>query len=166
MEKAPLPHNKRNCYPPYPDHYLTRLWPLLCRFTWAETESIPLDPLIAWLSLGETTGPFSLKVRCVFSFFFFLIWKYIPPSSCSLACLMSAIVFYRSLSAKAAFNQPFLVLDFLGKIKWWFQLRRFPNYCAPFFLSPIFSKQATLAEVLCSYRAFSLTWPSAMQIHW
>ena len=20
--KAPLPHNKRNCYPPYPDHYL------------------------------------------------------------------------------------------------------------------------------------------------
>ena len=22
MGKAPLPHNKRNCYPPYPDHYL------------------------------------------------------------------------------------------------------------------------------------------------
>ena len=22
MRKAPLPHNKRNCYPPYPDHYL------------------------------------------------------------------------------------------------------------------------------------------------
>ena len=22
MVKAPLPHNKRNCYPPYPDHYL------------------------------------------------------------------------------------------------------------------------------------------------
>ena len=21
--KAPLPHNKRNCYSPYPDHYLT-----------------------------------------------------------------------------------------------------------------------------------------------
>ena len=20
--KAPLPHNKRNCYPPHPDHYL------------------------------------------------------------------------------------------------------------------------------------------------
>ena len=23
--KAPLPHNKRNCYPPYPDHYLNIL---------------------------------------------------------------------------------------------------------------------------------------------
>ena len=23
MGKAPLPHNKRNCYPPYPDHYVT-----------------------------------------------------------------------------------------------------------------------------------------------
>ena len=23
MGKAPLPHNKRNCYPPYPDHYLS-----------------------------------------------------------------------------------------------------------------------------------------------
>ena len=22
MGKAPLPHNKGNCYPPYPDHYL------------------------------------------------------------------------------------------------------------------------------------------------
>ena len=22
MGKAPLPHKKRNCYPPYPDHYL------------------------------------------------------------------------------------------------------------------------------------------------
>ena len=22
MGKAPLPHNKRICYPPYPDHYL------------------------------------------------------------------------------------------------------------------------------------------------
>ena len=22
MGKAPLPHNKRNCYPPHPDHYL------------------------------------------------------------------------------------------------------------------------------------------------
>ena len=22
MGKALLPHNKRNCYPPYPDHYL------------------------------------------------------------------------------------------------------------------------------------------------
>ena len=22
MGKAPLPHNKRSCYPPYPDHYL------------------------------------------------------------------------------------------------------------------------------------------------
>ena len=22
MGKAPLPHNKRNCFPPYPDHYL------------------------------------------------------------------------------------------------------------------------------------------------
>ena len=22
MRKAPLPHNKRYCYPPYPDHYL------------------------------------------------------------------------------------------------------------------------------------------------
>ena len=27
MGKAPLPHNKRNCYPPYPDHYLkTSIW--------------------------------------------------------------------------------------------------------------------------------------------
>ena len=24
MGKAPLPQNKRNCYPPYPDHYLIR----------------------------------------------------------------------------------------------------------------------------------------------
>ena len=27
MGKVPLPHNKRNCYPPYPDHYLkTSIW--------------------------------------------------------------------------------------------------------------------------------------------
>ena len=29
MGKAPFPHNKRNCYPPYPDHYLKRyIFPL------------------------------------------------------------------------------------------------------------------------------------------
>ena len=26
MGKAPLPHNKRNCYPPYPDHYLNHIY--------------------------------------------------------------------------------------------------------------------------------------------
>ena len=26
MGKAPLPHNKRNCFPPYPDHYLNDLF--------------------------------------------------------------------------------------------------------------------------------------------
>ena len=25
MGKAPLPHNKRKCYPPYPDHYLIHI---------------------------------------------------------------------------------------------------------------------------------------------
>ena len=25
MEKATLPHNKRNCFPPYPDHYLNEI---------------------------------------------------------------------------------------------------------------------------------------------
>ena len=25
MGKAPMPHNKRNCYPPYPDHYFNIL---------------------------------------------------------------------------------------------------------------------------------------------
>ena len=28
MGKAPLPHNKRNCYPPYPDHYLIAILPI------------------------------------------------------------------------------------------------------------------------------------------
>ena len=27
MGKAPLPLNKRNCYPPYPDHYLILEYP-------------------------------------------------------------------------------------------------------------------------------------------
>ena len=29
MGKAPLPHNKRNCYPPYPDHYLIQYYLLV-----------------------------------------------------------------------------------------------------------------------------------------
>ena len=40
MEKTPLPHNReRNCYPPYPDHYLKATWKLVGTLIKRKTKS-------------------------------------------------------------------------------------------------------------------------------
>ena len=44
LGKAPLPYNKRNCYPPFPDHYLicTELKHVRIINMWSYTEILPL----------------------------------------------------------------------------------------------------------------------------